>query len=269
MKSWSGVQKIAFSAIIFGTAAICCPQTAEGVSPRANQASARRQSTVHSDAAQSARAAARELTGSVRMGDMGWMAEKMYPPLKKMLAQQMDARSRVDQEARLAHRAMGVGKKMSSEEERQMNRALETRYRRMGDEWKNAGVTVESFTVGEPFAEYEVSPPGAIISDGLRADSNAETIGENSNERSRIVILPIALTITSPDGRGGRIRTVKKSYLYAVRDESSSNPARKQRLNKWYFIDASTEVKTLRTFFPDLPLYLDVPPVSTRSAPLQ
>lgn len=203
------------------------------------------------------------------MGDMGWMAEKMYPPLKKMLAQQMDARNRVDQEARLAHRAMGVGKKISSEEERQMDRALEARYRRMGDDWKKAGVIVEAFTVGEPFAEYEVSPPGAIISDGLRSDSNAETIGENSTERSRVVILPITLSVTSPDGRGDRIRTVKKSYLYAVRDEASANSTRKKRLNKWYFIDASTEVKTLRSFFPDLPLYLDVPPIGTHSEPVQ
>lgn len=203
------------------------------------------------------------------MGDMGWMADKMYPPLKKLLAQQMDALKHVDQEGRLAHRAMGMGKKVSAEEERQMNRALEDHYRRMGEEWKNAGITVESFIVGEPFAEYEVSPPGAIISDGLRPDSNAETIGENSNERSRIVILPITLSVTSPNGRGGRVRTVKKSYLYAVRDESSSNPTRRKRLNKWYFIDASTEVKTLRSFFPDLPLYLNIPPVGTHSEPVQ
>ncbi len=222
-----------------------------------------------SNAGQSARAAARELSGSVRMGDMGWMAERMYPPLKHMLALQMEARRKKGQEAELSRRARGMGKAISPEESGRLERALEEHYRRMGEEMRKAGVVVESFSVGEPFSEYEVTPPGALICDGIQVDTAVEDVGTDSGERSRVVVLPTTLVVTSPDGRGGRMRTARKSYLYAVRDEASANRVRRKRLNQWFFIDASTDMKIMRTFFPDLPLSPAVPPVSVRTAPVQ
>lgn len=217
-----------------------------------------------STAGESARAAARELTGSVRMGDMGWMAECMYPPLKSMLAQQMQARGRNAQEADWARRAMGLGKPLSEEEEARMQKALDMHYRRMGEEMKRAGVVIESFSVGEPFAELELTPPGAMIPAGLNAATSAETVAQSRGERSRMIILPTTLIISAPNGNGGKTRLEKRSYLYAVRDEASQNEMRRRRLNKWFFIDASTDLKTLRTLFPDMPLNLATPPTSTR-----
>ena len=217
-----------------------------------------------STAGSSARAAARELAGSVRMGDMGWMAECMYPPLKSMLAQQMQARTQRGQEAALARRAMGLGKAPSAEEEARMEKALESHYRRIGNDMKRAGVAIESFTVGEPFAELELTPPGAMIPAGLNASASAETVARSRGERSRMVVLPTTLVLTAPDGKGGKARLEKKSYLYAVRDEASDNAIRRKRLNKWFFIDAATDLKTLRTLFPDMPLNMATPPTGMR-----
>lgn len=217
-----------------------------------------------STAGASARAAARELAGSVRMGDMGWMAECMYPPLKSMLAQQMQARTQRGQEAALARRAMGLGKAPSPEEEARMEKALDDHYRRMGNDMKRAGVVIESFTVGEPFAELELTPPGAMIPAGLNASASAEAVARSRGERSRMVVLPTTLVLTAPDGKGGKTRIEKKSYLYAVRDEASDNAIRRKRLNKWFFIDAATDLKTLRTLFPDMPLNMATPPTGMR-----
>lgn len=217
-----------------------------------------------STAGASARAAARELTGSVRMGDMGWMAECMYPPLKNMLAQQMQARAHSGQEADWSRRAMGLGKPLSEEEEERMQKALDAHYRRMGEEMKRAGVVIETFSVGEPFAELELTPPGAMIPAGLNAATSAETVAQSRSERSRMIILPTTLIITAPNDNGTRTRIEKKSYLYAVRDEASNNETRRRRLNKWFFMDASTDLKTLRTLFPDMPLNIATPPTSTR-----
>lgn len=217
-----------------------------------------------STAGSSARAAARELAGSVRMGDMGWMAECMYPPLKSMLAQQMQARSQRGQEAALARRAMGLSKGLSAEEEARMEKALDAHYRRMGNEMKRAGVAIESFTVGEPFAELELTPPGAMIPAGLNASTSAETVARSRGERSRMVVLPTTLVLTAPNGKGSKARLEKKSYLYVVRDEASENGMRRKRLNKWFFIDATTDLKTLRTLFPDMPLNMATPPTGMR-----
>lgn len=220
---------------------------------------------IHGSAAgASARAAARELAASVRMGDMGWMAECMYPPLKSMLAQQMQARAQRGQEAALARRAMGLGKGLTPEEEARMEKALDAHYRRMGDEMKRAGVVIESFTVGEPFAELELTPPGAMIPAGLNASTSAEAVARSRGERSRMVVLPTTLVLTAPDGKGGKARLEKKSFLYAVRDEASENKMRRKRLNKWFFIDAATDLKTLRTLFPDMPLNMATPPTGMR-----
>ncbi len=217
-----------------------------------------------STAGASARAAARELAGSVRMGDMGWMAECMYPPLKSILARQMQARTQRGQEALLARRAMGLGKGPSEEEEARMEKALDAHYRRMGEEMKKAGVVIESFTVGEPFAELELTPPGAMIPAGLNAATSAEAVAQSRGERSRMIVLPTTLVLTAPDGKGNKARLEKKSYLYAVRDEASENEIRRKRLNKWFFIDAATDLKTLRTLFPDMPLNMATPPTGMR-----
>lgn len=83
---------------------------------------------VSSPEALSAQKAARELSGAVKMGDMAWMAEKMYPPIKKTLALNTPG---------------GM-------------KAVDESYRKMGEVMKKKGVVIETFEVGAPFGEYIV-----------------------------------------------------------------------------------------------------------------
>ena len=52
-----------------------------------------------------------------------------------------------------------------------------------------------------------------------------------------------------------------------MRDEviTDTGISRGTKLNQWYFIDGNTDVNTLRTFFPDLPLYIKLPASGDRT----
>lgn len=226
-----------------------------------------------SDTATSAREAAQQYGAAVRNCDMRWAVDFMYPPLRRTYADQLSSSSREDEIAR-ARRVQGLDRETVVQAKARMaasDKALRAKYARMGEEMKQRGLTVESFTVGEATAEYVVTPPMATVSQ-VRKDTSgrvrAEQIG-NTQERSRVVILPTTLVISAPAANGKRTRMERRSYIYAVRDEvivDTSKP-RGTELNKWYFIDGNTSVNTLRTFFPNLPLYLKLPGTGDRVLP--
>lgn len=226
-----------------------------------------------SEAAQSAREAARQYGAAVRNCDMGWAVDFMYPPLRRTYADQMRVAT-PDSEARRAHRIMGIGSRGSEtvEEARARmaagDRALRAKYAKIGQRMKESGMRIESFTVEAPYSEYVVTPPMASVQ-AVRRDVRAQRAVEDlqaTKDRSRIVVLPTILVISMP-GRNGNTRMERKNYIFAVRDEviTDTGIRRGTKLNQWYFIDGNTDVNTLRTFFPDLPLYLRLPAVSDRT----
>jgi hypothetical protein len=89
---------------------------------------------------------------------------------------------------------------------------------------------------------------------------------QQTKDRSRIVVLPTTLVISMPS-RNGTTRMERRSHIFAVRDEviTDTGISRGTKLNQWYFIDGNTDVNTLRTFFPDLPLYLKLPASGDRT----
>ena len=223
-----------------------------------------------SDAATSAREAAQQYGAAVRNCDMRWAVDSMYPPLRRTYADQLTASTREAEIAR-ARRVQGLDRETVVEAKARMaasDKALRARYARMGEEMKKAGLTVESYSVGDATAEYVVTPPMAAVSQ-VRKDTagrvRAENIG-NTQERSRVVVLPTTLVISAPARDGRRTRMERRSYIFAVRDEviTDTSLPRGTVLNKWYFIDGNTDVNTLRTFFPDLPLYLRLPSTGDR-----
>lgn len=223
-----------------------------------------------SDAATSAREAAQQYGAAVRNCDMAWAVDSMYPPLRRTYADQLTSRTREAEIAR-ARRVQGLDRETVVEAKARMaasDKALRTKYARMGEEMKKAGLTVESYSVGEATAEYVVTPPMAAVSQ-VRKDTagrvRAENIG-NTQERSRVVVLPTTLVISAPARDGRRTRMERRSYIFAVRDEviTDTSQPRGTVLNKWYFIDGNTDVNTLRTFFPNLPLYLRLPSTGDR-----
>lgn len=223
-----------------------------------------------SDAATSAREAAQQYGAAVRNCDMRWAVDSMYPPLRRTYADQLTSRTREAEIAR-ARRVQGLDRETVVEAKARMaasDKALRAKYARMGEEMKKAGLTVESYTVGEATAEYVVTPPMAAVSQ-VRKDTagrlRAENIG-NTQERSRVVVLPTTLVISAPARDGRRTRMERRSYIFAVRDEviTDTSQPRGTVLNKWYFIDGNTDVNTLRTFFPNLPLYLRLPSTGDR-----
>ena len=223
-----------------------------------------------SDAATSAREAAQQYGAAVRNCDMAWAVDSMYPPLRRTYADQLTSRTREAEIAR-ARRVQGLDRETVVEAKARMaasDKALRAKYARMGEEMKKAGLTVESYSVGEATAEYVVTPPMAAVSQ-VRKDTagrvRAENIG-NTQERSRVVVLPTTLVISAPARDGRRTRMERRSYIFAVRDEviTDKSQPRGTVLNKWYFIDGNTDVNTLRTFFPNLPLYLRLPATGDR-----
>ncbi len=223
-----------------------------------------------SDAATSAREAAQQYGAAVRNCDMRWAVDSMYPPLRRTYADQLTSRTREAEIAR-ARRVQGLDRETVEEARARMaanDKALRAKYARMGEDMKKSGLTVESYTVGEATAEYVVTPPMAAVSQ-VRKDTSgrvrAENIG-NTQERSRIVVLPTTLVISAPAQNGRRTRMERRSYIFAVRDEviTDKSQPRGTVLNKWYFIDGNTDVNTLRTFFPNLPLYLRLPATGDR-----
>ena len=89
---------------------------------------------------------------------------------------------------------------------------------------------------------------------------------QQTKDRSRIVVLPTTLVISMPS-RNGTTCMERRSHIFAVRDEviTDTGISRGTKLNQWYFIDGNTDVNTLRTFFPDLPLYLKLPASGDRT----
>ena len=223
-----------------------------------------------SDAAVSAREAAQQYGAAVRNCDMRWAVDSMYPPLRRTYADQLTSRTREAEIAR-ARRVQGLDRETVVEARARMaanDKALRAKYARMGEDMKKSGLTVESYTVGAATAEYVVTPPMAAVSQ-VRKDTSgrvrAENIG-NTQERSRIVVLPTTLVISAPAQNGRRTRMERRSYIFAVRDEiiTDKSQPRGTVLNKWYFIDGNTDVNVLRSFFPNLPLYLRLPATGDR-----
>lgn len=223
-----------------------------------------------SDAATSAREAAQQYGAAVRNCDMRWAVDSMYPPLRRTYADQLTSRTREAEIAR-ARRVQGLDRETVVEAKARMaanDKALRAKYARMGEDMKKSGLTVESYTVGEATAEYVVTPPMAAVSQARKDTAGrvrAEDIG-NTQERSRVVVLPTTLVISAPAQNGRRTRMERRSYIFAVRDEviTDKSQPRGTVLNKWYFIDGNTDVNTLRTFFPNLPLYLRLPATGDR-----
>ncbi len=223
-----------------------------------------------SETATSAREAAQQYGAAVRNCDMLWAVDSMYPPLRRTYADQLTSRTREAEIAR-ARRVQGLERETVVEAKARMaanDKALRAKYARMGEEMKQRGITVEGYSVGEATSEYIVTPPMAAVSQ-VRKDTagrvRAENIG-NTQERSRIVVLPTTLVISAPAANGKRTRVERRSYIFAVRDEviTDKSQPRGTVLNKWYFIDGNTDVNTLRTFFPNLPLYLKLPATGDR-----
>ena len=218
-----------------------------------------------SDAATSAREAAQQYGAAVRNCDMRWAVDSMYPPLRRTYADQLTSRTREAEIAR-ARRVQGLDRETVVEAKARMaanDKALRAKYARMGEDMKKSGLTVESYTVGEATAEYVVTPPMAAVSQARKDTAGrvrTEDIG-NTQERSRVVVLPTTLVISAPAQNGRRTRMERRSYIFAVRDEiiTDKSQPRGTELNKWYFIDGNTDVNTLRSFFPNLPLYLNLP----------
>ena len=234
-----------------------------------------------SAAAREAQAEANAYKGAVVNCDMGWAVDSMYPPLKWTLADRLASRN-PREERNNALRIMGAGShKESDEVARQRmernSRALRNEYVRIGQNMKDAGFRVERYAVGTPMAEY-VLPHSASAMRAVRADStrkgnklsSAETIKWEGG-RSRLVVLPTTLWYSVPTETGRRLRIERKGFIYAVRDEvvqsTNNRNYRGTEINKWYFIDGNTDVNTLRSYFPTLPLNIDRPDTGER--PLQ
>lgn len=222
-------------------------------------------------ASQSALEAARELTGAIRDLDMSWMVDRMYPPLKRLYADQYSMRDE-RAGAAAAKRFMGTVKESDAQAAARMaanERALRQSYVDMGRKMKQQGVQVESFTVSPAVSEYVLGLPKCVAS-GVRRDTQGQRAVDDlqvGGDRSRLVILPTTFVISVPDTRSGkRVRVEQKSFIYAVRDETvdKGSSTRGTRLNQWYFIDGKVKPSELRSFFTNIPLNLRLPMSSSR-----
>ncbi len=214
------------------------------------------------EAGRTAQEAARQYGAAVRNCDMGWALDSMYPPLKRTYADRYANSGNPAAEAADARRIMGTSRESTVEAQARMRaneRALRNYYVKMGQAMKSAGFKVEDFTVGTPFAEYELTPAGSIMKQAHKGAA-VETL-DDTRDRSRLIVLPTRLTYSVPDRSGARVKAMRKSYIFALRDEviSSRVNARGTQLNRWYFVDGNTNVNLLRAFFPDLPLNIDLP----------
>lgn len=220
--------------------------------------------------AESARAAAREYGSAVRNCDMAWALDSMYPPIRRTYADQLGARR--GGEAQAARLFTGADPETAAKNKARRaanEKALREQYTKMGEAMKAQGVRIESYSVGAATGEYVVSPPMSMV-ENVRKDvyarRKAEDITAANRDTSRIVILPTTLVISMPQTDGTRTRIERRSFIYAVRDEyiTDTGRARSTSLKKWYFVDGKTDVNTMRTFFPDLPVRLALPPCGDR-----
>ncbi len=222
-----------------------------------------------SETARGAAEAARSYGAAVRSCDMGWALDSMYPPLKRMYAEQFSNRN--GREAENARRIMGLtgeNPEKALQRYREGLRALREHYVKMGQMMQKNGVKIESFSVREPTAEYILTPHTGLARAAQR-DRDGRISAEDlqgGNERSRLVVLPTTLVVSCPDRSGGMQRVERRSHIYAIRDEVVNGSVDRNgftthetKINKWYFVDGNTDISTLRAFFPDLPLHLPLP----------
>ena len=222
-----------------------------------------------SEAGRTAVEAARSYGAAVRSCDMGWALDYMYPPIKRMYAEQFS--NRTGKEADNARRIMGLTKEKPEEAKVRIQeglRALREHYVKMGKAMVSSGLKIESFIVQDPVAEYVLTPPSGVVQ-AVRRDAEGKVAADQlqgGNERSRLVVLPTVLVVSGPGQNGGVTRVERRSHIYAIRDEvvdgqPSRNglTARETRINQWYFVDGNTDVNTLRAFFPQLPLRIILP----------
>ena len=231
-----------------------------------------------SDAAREAQAEANSYKGAIVNCDMGWAVDSMYPPLKWTLADRLASRD-PRYESENAARIMGTAGARESDEvaRRRMERnirALREEYVRLGQQMKAAGFQVERYVVGNPLAEY-VLPHSSAAARAVQADSRRRGARLTSAEqisweggRSRLVVLPTTLWYSVPTESGQRLRIERRDFIYAVRDEEvqlvNNRNYRGTVINKWYFIDGNTDVNTLRSYFPTLPLNIVRPDTGER-----
>ncbi len=222
-----------------------------------------------SEVANSAAEAARSYGAAVRSCDMGWALDYMYPPLKRLYAEQFSSRG--DKEADNARRIMGLVEETPEQARQRLQsgmRALREHYVKMGKQMLTSGLKIESFTVREPVAEYVLAPPSGVVA-AVKNDKEGKVRADElqgNGERSRMVVLPTVLVVSGPAKDGTTVRIERRSHIYAIRDEvvrgginRNGLTPRETRLNKWYFVDGNTDINTLRSFFPGLPLRLVLP----------
>ncbi len=221
------------------------------------------------EAGRTAQEAARQYGAAVRNCDMGWALDSMYPPIKRTYADRYGNSGNPAAEAADARRIMGTSRESTAEAQARMRaneRALRNYYVKMGQDMKASGFKVESFTVDAPFAEYELTPSGSYMRQARRGTA-AEKL-DSSRDRSRIIVLPTRLTYSVPNRDGSRSKSLRRGYIFAIRDEviSSEVNTRGTQLNRWYFVDGNTNINLLRAFFPDLPLNIKLPDCGEYSA---
>ena len=222
-----------------------------------------------SEIADSAAEAARSYGAAVRSCDMGWALDYMYPPLKRMYAEQFAGRG--DKEADNARRIMGLTQETPQQARARGEsgmRALREHYVKMGKQMISSGLKIESFTVREPVSEYVLTPPSSVVN-AVKRDKDGRVRADElqgDGERSRLVVLPTVLVVSGPGKNGTTVRVERRSHIYAIRDEvvrgeidRNGLTPRETRINKWYFVDGNTDINTLRTFFPGLPLNITLP----------
>ncbi len=222
-----------------------------------------------SEIARSAVEAARSYGAAVRSCDMGWALDYMYPPLKRLYAEQLSNRN--GNEADNARRTMGLTKETTAQARARIEAgltALRNHYVKMGKQMISSGVKIESFSVGEPVSEYVLTPPTGMVSAVIQDREGRVRVDElnEGEERSRLVVLPTVIVVSGPGKGGSTVRVERRSHIYAIRDEVVNGKlnrngltAHDTKLNKWYFADGNTDINTLRTFFPGLPLNLRLP----------
>ncbi len=222
-----------------------------------------------SEVANSAAEAARSYGAAVRSCDMGWALDYMYPPLKRVYAEQFAGRG--DKEADNARRIMGLTEETQQQARARVEsglRALRDHYVKMGKQMLTSGLKIESFTVREPVAEYVLTPSSSVVN-AVKRDRDGRVRADElqgNGERSRLVVLPTVLVVSGPGKNGETLRVERRSHIYAIRDEivhggtdRNGLTPRETRLNKWYFVDGNTDINTLRTFFSGLPLNMILP----------
>ncbi len=214
------------------------------------------------EAGHTAQEAARQYGAAVRNCDMGWALDSMYPPLKRTYADRYGNSGNPEAEAADARRIMGTSHESEATAQARMRaneRALRNYYVKMGQAMKANGFKVENFYVGAPHAEYVLTPANSIMNQA-RSGATVDEL-DATRDRSRLIVLPTQLTYSVPDRNGQRRKFMRKSHIFALRDEviSSKENARGTQLNRWYFVDSNTNISLLRAFFPDLPHNIALP----------